>query len=90
MLKMFLGYRLLCNECGDKVCTWTIKEGLKVTQREAFEGVDRELVDVKHSSHTFVKLNFRARTIEGLWKKIDESEDKLKSMLAAKLYVLGD
>lgn len=90
MSKMLLGYRLLCDECGDKTNTWFLKEDEKITQRESFEGVDREVVNVKHKGHKFVKLNFRAKTIEGLWKKIDESEDKLKSMLAAKLYVLGD
>ena len=80
MSKMYLGYRLLCDQCGDKTNTWTLKPDEKVTQRESFEGVDREVVNVKHRGHKFVKLNFRARTIEGLWKKIDESEEILKEM----------
>ena len=80
--KTYLGYRLICEQCGDKVSTWVLSPEADTTLKDAARLVHEQGTAPKHEGHTFVKLEFRARTIEALWQKIDRAGKKLRKMLA--------
>ena len=80
--KTYLGYRLICEQCGDKVSTWILSPEADTNLKDAARLVHEQGTAPKHEGHTFVKLEFRARTIEALWQKIDRSGKKLRKMLA--------
>lgn len=81
MIKTLLGYRIICEECGDKSNTWVLNPEAKVTQKKSFEEIDAQITQKQHAGHRYVKREFRARTIEGLWKKMDRAEKSMREEL---------